>query len=185
VILPDFLSPELLRLTQAHLGSETYYHRVHDGIGREDCLEPGPATAALELAANDPELLQAVQRLAGCDTIRSFDGRIYRLVPGGDHYDSWHSDAGPDRLLGLSIDLSPERYEGGELELRRVGSAEPLFRGAHPRAGDAMLFRLSPDLEHRVGPVRGPRPRIVYAGWFRSHPDYWERLRARAKALHP
>jgi hypothetical protein len=33
--------------------------------------------------------------------------------------------------------------------------------------GDAIVFRIGGNLEHRVAPVRGAVPKIAFAGWFR------------------
>ena len=37
--------------------------------------------------------------------------------------------------------------------------------------GDAILFGLSDDLEHRVGDVHGAFPKTAFAGWFLDHAD--------------
>jgi hypothetical protein len=36
------------------------------------------------------------------------------------------------------------------------------------RLGDATLFRIGDDLEHRVMPVKSGSVRVAYAGWFLS-----------------
>lgn len=79
----------------------------------------------------------------------------------GDHFQSWHSDAGTDRYgerqLSLSIELSdPADHEGGVLEIApgSVGAARTLPQGG------ARLF-LSRAI-HRVTPVtRGERWALV------------------------
>jgi PKHD-type hydroxylase len=80
----------------------------------------------------------------------------------GDHFQSWHSDAGLDRAeqrrLSVSVELSePGDHEGGVLEIAPVvGGARTLPRGG---------ARLFPSRAiHRVTPVtRGVRLALV--GW--------------------
>jgi PKHD-type hydroxylase len=79
----------------------------------------------------------------------------------GDHFQSWHSDAGTDRhyqrQVSLSVELSdPADHEGGVLEIApgTVGAARTLPRGG---------VRLFPSRAiHRVTPVtRGERWALV------------------------
>jgi hypothetical protein len=44
--------------------------------------------------------------------------------------------------------------------------------------GDAIVFRLSDDLQHRINEVRGAQPKTAFAGWFRSDPALRTKLRA-------
>lgn len=87
------------------------------------------------------------------------DVQFVRYGP-GDHFQSWHSDAGADlyyrRLISLSVELSdPGEFHGGLLEI--AGVREPAQ--ALPR-GSARVF-LSRAI-HRVTPVeRGVRAALV------------------------
>jgi len=170
--LPRFVAHDLLSLVHRALECGDFADRVHPGIGTELCLTWGAAAQACQLLFNDLALLNAVTYIAGCAPLRCFDGRVYRLDPESAHYDSWHSDAAHDRVVGLSVNLSPEPYEGGVLEIRRAVAAEAEHAVASAGFGNAILFRISPDFRHRVTEVRGTRPRTAYAGWFRTFPDF-------------
>jgi coenzyme PQQ synthesis protein D (PqqD)/2-oxoglutarate-Fe(II)-dependent oxygenase superfamily protein len=172
VALPGFVAPALLSIVERAMNAGDFAHRVHPGIGEELCLESGPATAACQLVFNDPALLAAVTQIAACSTLRCFDGRVYRLEPQAGHYDSWHSDASDDRMVGLSVNLTRERFSGGVLEIRRAVSLQAEYTVPHVTFGSAVLFRISPALRHRVTPVRGGVARAAYAGWFRGSPDF-------------
>jgi predicted 2-oxoglutarate/Fe(II)-dependent dioxygenase YbiX len=74
-------------------------------------------------------------------------------------------------MVGLSVNLSRDTYEGGLLEIRQAVSSRAEYAVASRGFGSAVLFRISPDLRHRVTPVSG-RPRTAYAGWFRGSPDF-------------
>ena len=179
--LTQVLEITLLRTIQRRLREEPFYRRVHRGIGEELCLEPGPTSGLLEFLANDPELLGLISRLTGCGPIGCFEGRVYRMAPEAGHYDSWHDDVGQDRLVAMSINLSEEPYAGGLLQIRRADSSLLLCGIPNVGPGDAILFRITPELVHRVTAVEGAASKTAYAGWFRSQPNYME-LRKRAVA---
>jgi len=174
VRLPDVMTPPVLELLAGSVEQGEFVARSHDGIGTELCLVSGFATAALQLVTNDPALLEAISTIAGCGSLGSFDGRVYRMVPGAGHYDSWHSDVGENRRVALSVNLSREAYDGGVLQIRRASVSEPQHEVSNAGFGSAVLFRVSPALRHRVTAVGGTAPRTAYAGWFRSAPDFDE-----------
>ena len=78
--LRDFVDPDLLRALHRELDRADFYDRSHDGIGVELCLTSGPITASLELLANDPALLSAMNELTGCGPFGCFKGRVYRMM---------------------------------------------------------------------------------------------------------
>jgi Coenzyme PQQ synthesis protein D (PqqD)/2OG-Fe(II) oxygenase superfamily len=171
VELPAFVAPGLLSILEMTVEQGNFADRSHPGIGSELCLESGAATSVCQLVFNDPALLAIVTRIVG-SMVRCFDGRLYRLEPHSAHYDSWHSDASDGRVVGLSVNLSREPYDGGLLEIRRAIAPEAEHAVASAGFGSAVLFRISPAFRHRVTEVRGGRPRTAYAGWFRASPDF-------------
>jgi hypothetical protein len=76
-------------------------------------------------------------------------------------------------MIGLTVNLGHTPYEGGVLEMRRRDSERVIARASNPTPGDALIFRISEELEHHVTPVTAGGPRIVLAGWFRREPDFW------------
>jgi Rps23 Pro-64 3,4-dihydroxylase Tpa1-like proline 4-hydroxylase len=66
----------------------------------------------------------------------------------------------------MSLNLSPEPFEGGALQIRETDSKKILFEIANTGLGNAVVFRVDPRLEHRVSPVAGKVPRTAFAGWF-------------------
>jgi hypothetical protein len=145
---------------------------VHDvgELSTELLLLDDQVPGILALLVQDPALLAFVQRLTGCDAIGSFIGRVYRMDAGAGHHDVWHGDDDDNRMVGLSVNLSPGVYEGGVLELRERGSLRVIHRVANTGPGDAILFRIDHALEHRVTDVAGPQSKIAYAGWFQRAP---------------
>jgi hypothetical protein len=161
-----------------------FHRRVHEGIGVELCAASGAASGALEFLLNDPVLFDAISAMTGCGTIGCFEGRVYRIVPSEEHYDSWHSDVGQDRLLALSINLGRRPFDGGRLQIRRADSATIIGEVENATPGDAVLFRVDPALRHRVSPVAGDEPRTAYAGWFRAAPDFRQLLAVKLRHGH-
>lgn len=136
----DEVVPELRRAERGHFPREDSTGWLFD---RLDVLL-AEAAAHFELQAEP--IFEAIQ--------------IVRYGP-GDHFQTWHSDAGADRYyerqVSLSVELSePADHEGGVLEIApsTVGAARTLPRGG------ARLFPSR--LIHRVTPVtRGERWALV------------------------
>lgn len=166
--LTGLLDDSLLELLRPRLDRGQWTHRQHHDIGKELVLQDNYALNLLHFAVNAPAFLGAIASLTGCEDIKRFRGRIYRMEPNSDHYDTWHDDLSEDRLVGMSVNLSFDGYEGGEFELREREAPGRAAKIAPRFAGDAVLFRIDPGIEHRVAPLAGNHPRTAFAGWFRS-----------------
>ena len=70
--------------------------------------------------------------------------------------------------MALSINLSTDVYGGGTFELRDRQTKAPLAQINNTGFGDALLFRVSNNLEHRVTEVVGKVAKTACAGWFRA-----------------
>jgi hypothetical protein len=179
----DLLGPELLDFVQLQIDQSEFHERVHEGIGsnKELCMTSNTAFAALQFLMNDQRLFQVIQTVTQCDQIGCFQGRIYRVKPGSGHHDSWHNDIGEHRLVGMSINLSRELYAGGRLQIRDHVSGEIVSEVANAGIGDAVIFRLSDRLQHRITDVEGAASKTAFAGWFRSQPDFMSLLRKQSQ----
>ena len=178
VRLPQLLDRPLLARIQQNLEQSRFAPFVHEGIGRDIRLEDNTTSGLLLLLANSPALCRIVENITSCDYIGSFSGHLYRMLPGGYHYDSWHDDAVHNRVVGMSINLSSAVYSGGIFHLRERATGRILCQAVNTGPGDAILFRLSPQLEHCVTPVEGAFPKTAFAGWFRSVPPDQAPLRS-------
>ncbi len=181
--LSKLLDPELLQLILHRIEQADFLQRTHKGVGVEVCMADKITWGLLHFVSNDPKLFQIIQEITRCGPIGCFDGRVYRMVPGEGHYDSWHDDLGNNRLMALSINMSAGVYTGGVLEMRDVESGRIIAEVANTGLGDGILFRLSERLEHRVTQVVGTVPKTAFAGWFRSQPDFHGILRERRSSL--
>ena len=170
VRLPAFTSPDLLRLLRARLQEAVFRPRIEDGVEVEETLEDANLAALCHFLLNDPRLLELVGRITRSGPLSDFLGRVYRRRSArqpGEHYYDWHNDLTEGRRIGLSLNLSDGRYEGGSLQLRDQRSQAIIAQVSNTNAGDAVLFRVADELEHRVLPVVGEVARTTLAGWFR------------------
>jgi hypothetical protein len=182
LLIPGLFDSSLADEIAHRIKSSDFYRREHPGIGVEACMEVNATLAWLLLLVNDRRMLEVVRSITGCEPIGHFEGRVYRLEPSPEHYDSWHDDLGDGRLVALSVNLGTEPYEGGALEVRdRRTGATAEVRSA--RTGDALLFELGEHIEHRVLPVTGGSARTVFAGWFKAGPSFVSVLRSGAEPV--
>jgi len=169
VKLPGFVEPQLLRQVHRLVAEAAFSEFVHDGIASELLMAAGVCTGVLDFLVNDPRLFEFIRAITGCAPIRAFVGRVYRRCPGTDHHDSWHDDLGRQRMIGMSVNLSAEPYDGGTFEIRRFGGDTLIASLPNVGFGDAILFRIADGLEHQVTDVRGAVPKTAFAGWFVGH----------------
>jgi 2OG-Fe(II) oxygenase superfamily len=185
VRLPKLLSPELLEFVQRGIRDADFSERVHEGIGsnKELCLYNTSVSVLLHFLINGEALFRVIREITGCLRIGCFFGRVYRFSPDADHHDAWHSDMIEHRLIAMSINLSPEVYFGGILQIRDAKSKQVLHEVANTGFGDAIIFRLADCLQHRVTKVEGTHPKTAFAGWFRSEPDFLSLLKGSAEQV--
>ena len=179
LVLPEFFPSHMLEIIQRRLGQAAF---------RKDL---DPANLAVEQVMRDPitqgllvfllssaPLFAYVEQITGCSPIGSFIGRVYRMLPGPEYYDTWHDDCVDDRLIAISVNLSKTAYQGGRTQFRRKGEDRVVSQVANTGLGDALIFRIAPFLEHRVERVLGTEPKTAGVGWFRSRPRVDEILQA-------
>jgi len=187
-VLPQLLDPGLLKFIQGRVERQPWIRRTEEGIAAEDVLDDELCLSLLHFVANTPRFLEAVGHIGGSADLSLFRGRVYRFIPNSAHHDSWHDDVGDNmdrRLIGMSINLGSRAYAGGAFQLRDFISKRMHAEVANTGWGDATLFRISLQLEHRVTAVSGSEPRMAFAGWFRAGAeDFYSSLR-RAAASHP
>ena len=185
--LPAFIAPDLLTSLADALERARWEPRIHvignawaTGTDPDPSAEPWAAdlhlrddavTSSLVFLLNDMVLFAAVEAMTGCDPIRSFVPNVYKIVPGGGHYDDWHTDMDGARMVALSVNVGRVPFEGGTLQVRRRDTQDLVHQLHNGVFGDALLMAIAPDLEHRLTPVTGTAPRVAVAGWFTSAPS--------------
>lgn len=169
VRLPRLLEPRLLEILQQridrHDAWKPHVHRLVHGESTELVFGDDATLGLLSALFNDPAVFRDVRAITGCDPIAAFQGRIYRMDP-GTHHDVWHTDANGNYMVALSLNLTREPFEGGELRLRERAGGRLRAQVANTGPGDAIVFRIDGALEHVVGPVTGRTPKVAWAGWF-------------------
>jgi len=120
--------------------------------------------------------LRLIEKITGQPQLGEFDGRVYRMTNSAEHAFNWHSDAFDRRAVTMSVNLSTQIYDGGGLQLKYRESEEILQEIHNTGLGDALLFRISRDLVHRVLGVKGDIPKTAFAGWFHEGEDLLPQL---------
>ena len=185
VLVPQLLAPSLLRWVQEQIAASTLVAAQHPGLESTELqMTGGTAAGLLAFLVNDPVMLRFVEAVSGRPALTRFKGRIYSRLPGV-HGDAWHDDLAPDRLVGMSVNLSTHVYDGGLFEIRETASQQPLGSIANTGFGDAILFLIDDALQHRVSPLSGTAAKTAYAGWFGAVKDYNAALRRASPAPAP
>lgn len=165
--LPGFLDESFVQLLDRADKTSTFVREVVTDLGEREIESPLRGTAAILLALRNRELLDWVAKITGSSCPLEVGGNIVRTWPGGRDRLDWHDDVGDvRRIAGLTIRLGMSPFEGGEFEMRAKCKPEAITGHHHARVGDALLFRVSPQLEHRVTPIASGGPRQMFAGWF-------------------
>ena len=168
----DFLEQGLLEWIRHAVEGARFGTRIHTALTppvRDTVLEDVALLSRLLLITNDATLFAAVEAITGCDPIGCFAPVVRRQDPGDGHHDDWHGDVDGNRLIALSINIG-RRFEGSAVQLREHGTHRAVYEVSNAEPGSALLFRISPHLQHRVGPLEGTVPRIVLTGWFLRQP---------------
>ena len=181
LLLENFLHPDVVSLLLPMIHAATFRPKHHDHVGSELQMEPNLALHLLSFLTNDLKLFDLVQKITSCGPVGCFQGRVYKLIPDPAHILDWHNDFNePGRLIAMSLNLSTSPFRGGVLQIREVRGGRIVSEVANTGFGNAVIFRISRDLEHQVTQIQGDASRISFAGWFRSDPDirtYRRRLR--------
>ena len=168
--LPNLLDGETLQHVQNALVRATFVEVRHTNVtppSIDVCMAPNALSAMLELLCNDAAMLRAVESLTGCAPLVRFNGFVYRLAPATGHHHNWHNDVLHGRRVAMSINLEAHPYAGGVLMIRERASQRVIEQVENTGAGDAVLFRIDPVLQHRATAVSGG-VKTAFAGWFRS-----------------
>jgi len=182
--LPDLIEPPILKRVLKQVNEADFfsvkYTNEEGTLGEEMRISPdNPAIRLMSMLLNNPSLFQVIQQITNCSKIRSYLGRIRREQPNTGQHLSWHNDPDPKRLIAISINLSTAPYSGGLFQMREKASKRVLAEITNTGLGDAVIFQVCPDYEHRTYPVVGSVARTTCAGWFYSEPDFLTLLLSR------
>jgi len=171
LLLKNFLHPDILSLIRPFLERAEYSPAKYKHVGSELRMEPNPAFDTLSFLANDAKLFGLLETITGCGSIGCFSGRVYKLIPDPRHNFEWHDDLSEaSRLVAISINLTEGLFRGGVFQIREARSGRITGEVANAGLGNAVLFGISKDLQHRVTGIEGDTPRTSFSGWFKSGP---------------
>jgi hypothetical protein len=164
VKLPGIVAESLLPRLQERAESCRYRPVAKRPWDRRVFADDPAFVTLLILLFRDLEIFQAVRDISGCGMVRRVTGAVFRTVPGTGQILDWHRDGGKGRAVALSVNISPGKFRGGSLEMRR--GRKNLGRTNYSRPGDAALFGLSPRLFHRSTPLLAGKDKTILTIWF-------------------
>lgn len=187
VIFPKLLDFELLQSVLQGVDQAEFKLYEYKNIDSREINVPQEnlTSCLMNFLMNNRTLIDIVQRVTDCGYIGKFQGRIYRMHPNGEHYDDWHDDWVHNRRVAMSINLTPELYSGGVLQICEWESRKIVTEVHNTGFGDALLFRIAPHLKHRITLVEGSVARTTFVGWFEANPGYrhWIEVSSRKEQL--
>ncbi len=194
VVLPQLIEKDLVGKILKNLEKAAFHENKHFGRGEggdggeefasDETIDGNElALHQIHLLLNGGKFLRVVGKITGCaDSIKGFGGRIYRSLPRAAHHLDWHDDAeDKTRLIGISVNLSEQPFEGGVFQIRNRRTGKIFREVGCLNSGDAHIFRISPDLQHRVTKLEGGAARTMASGWFVSERGYLFDLKNRNK----
>jgi hypothetical protein len=170
IILPRLIEPDLLETILRRIESAPFEREEFNGIVSQSLMKDPNTFDILLFLLNSPAIHRLVERITGCRRIADFRGRVYRMLAAKNDRITWHTDLSDHRLIAFSLNLTPQYFRGGVLQIKYRGSDEILHEVRNTGLGDALLLRVARRLHHRVLPVEGHVPRTAMSGWFR-----WEK----------
>lgn len=180
--LRSFLDTSFLAFLHAHIHAEDFKPRSHGDLGNELAVDSRTniGVHSLQLRMNDAKVAAFFQEATGVSPVKHFEGRVYRMRPGGEQHDRWHSDVCEGRKIGVSINLSPVPYRGGTFTIRQRADGTVIRAMPNLGPGDAIAFRIDPALQHMVSQVEGSESKTAFAGWFHEADELADYLHHRA-----
>ena len=186
ILLKNFIEPGLLEIIQHKINQSEFYEKKYK-VDDEKVVDYKPLdktiNSLLRFLINDKKLFKLIEKITDGPRIGSFNGVTLRMTKDYGNHVTWHNDMGNNRLIGISINLSTDIYSGGIFQIRNYNSKQIIHEIANTGFGDCIVFSVSSRLEHRVTKVENKTSRTVFAGWFRSKPDYCLMLKKKPAQL--
>jgi hypothetical protein len=167
VVLRSFLAADERAWVRRQLEEASFHPHTIEETGKAELLmEPNALSALLHFKLCDPEMFDTVEAVTGCGPIGDVRGRTFRMLPGAGHVSRWHDDAVKGRLVAVTVNLSPQAFDGGRLQIKSADDDELLTEMGELDFGDALLIQISRAYQHRSSPLLGTAPKTVHAGFF-------------------
>jgi len=166
VQIRGLLDPQVVALVLSHIEHGHWREISEPGFASDYELELGPVLELLNFVCNAPNFLETIRKITGCKPLTWFEGRVFTLAPDVGHVGLWHNDNAEGRVVAMTVNLSPRGYQGGLFQMRETKSHRMLVEIANTGLGDAIIFPVSGDFQHRVSEVQTGEAKTAFAGWF-------------------
>jgi hypothetical protein len=182
IIIPKLIEPDLMDIVLRRIEAAPFQREEYNGIVSQSIMNDPATFHIFSFLMNAPAFHRFVERVTACRRIAGFRGRVYRMSAARNDQITWHTDVFDHRLIAISLNLTPQHFQGGVLQIKHRGSDEILHEVRNTGLGDALLLRVARRLKHRVLPVEGDVPRTAMSGWFRwEKQDFHTSLRDASK----
>ncbi len=166
IVCRDVFAPPVFDRLFSGAQRATYRRELAGKVGTREAEDPQRIGSAINLLLQRTNLFRWLEQVTGRTGLLGAEGHLMQARAGAGDALDWHDDINRDnRALGITISFVDAPYSGGMFELRQVDDPASTRIFDHARAGTALIFDVSPQLEHRVLPVLSGGPRRVFGGW--------------------
>ena len=151
VRLPQLIERSLLIEIQRLIHPHNFEERLTPGIGCVECCTDQAVENGMNALFNQPVVLETIGNIIKCE-LAFWGGNTVRRVPNKNHFSNWHNDRNPpmlgkdgaryERAVPLSVNLSAEPFEGGNLEIRNTKEKTLIADVPNKTPGDGILSGL-------------------------------------------
>lgn len=165
VRLAEFLDRSVLAYLDRRLTRASFREHRTEGYEWRQVPVDRSLDAVFCLLLGDKRLFDFVSSMTG-RPVKRVTGSLFRSLPGR-HFLEWHRDFNSgEHVAALTVNLSPRPFQGGRLQIKRVGASRLHSQLAYRRRGEALLMATDRGLIHRSSPLRGRNPKLIFTCFF-------------------
>lgn len=114
---------------------------------------------------NQKNYIEFLEAVTGCEPIGQMRGHAYVSDSKEKRGYGFHSDDDGNRYFLVSMNITPQPYEGGVFTMRNSKSKETLFQIHNNESYGALIAPIGDHLEHEVSHVSGTVTRLSLLSW--------------------
>lgn len=120
---------------------------------------------------NQTNYIEFLEAVTGASPVGQLKGHAYVSDQNEKRGYGFHSDNDGNRHFLASINISPERYEGGVFTMRNSQTKEELFQIHNNDSYGLLIAPIADHLEHSVSSVTGEATRLTLLSWAMKQPQ--------------
>jgi hypothetical protein len=157
------------QVKQVHFRKKIHLHQFVNkktkkkGLVGRDQISTGHLIKLLTFLFKDPSFINQIGTGMNKNIGKLLGARLYKMNSQNKGEIFWHSDFDGNRQIQLFVNLSPQTYSGGQIQIR---NKQRLWQIDDLKFGDAVVMAISQDFSHRILPVRGTKDRIEFTCFY-------------------